>query len=67
MLKIVSRFVILFLCCFITSITNAEVENNVNELTKDDIIEWQLVNINYFPDSLSDSESIYQSSELFNE
>lgn len=46
---------------------NAELENNVKELTKEDTIEWQLVNINYFPDSLSDFESIYQASELFNE
>ncbi|OCG17301.1 hypothetical protein [Gilliamella sp. WF3-4] len=66
MLKIINRFAIVCLCCLITLIANAELENNVKELIKEDTTEWQLVNINYFPNSLSDSESVYQLSELFN-
>ncbi|WP_085166105.1 hypothetical protein [Gilliamella bombi] len=66
MLKIINRFAIVCLCCFVTSIVNARLENNVNELIKEDMIEWQLVNINYFPNSLSNSESVYQLSKLFN-
>lgn len=66
MLKIVSRFVVVFLCCFITSIVNAKLDNNMNKLIKNEKVEWQLVNINYFPNSLSDSESDYKTSKLFN-
>ena len=60
MFKIISRFVGLFLFCYIAIIANTEAKNNANDSVKDETIEWQFININYQSNSTTDFELIDQ-------
>ncbi|WP_141674446.1 hypothetical protein, partial [Gilliamella sp. HK7] len=60
MLTILNRFFVLFFCCFITLAVSAnETKNDPNSLTKQDITEWQLVDITYLPDIPLDDLTLY--------
>jgi hypothetical protein len=60
MLTILNRFFVLFFYCFIALAVSAnEIKNDPNTLTKQDITEWQLVDITYLPNTPLDDLTLY--------
>ena len=60
MLKVINRFVFIFLCFFYSLITNAsEIKNNSTQFLENDIIEWQLVAIDHLSNKSIEPEIFY--------
>ena len=60
MLKVINRFVFIFLCFFYSLITNAsEIKNNSTQFLEKDIIEWQLVAIDHLSNKSIEPEIFY--------
>ena len=60
MLKVINRFVFIFLCFFYSLIANAsEIKNNYTQFLEKDIIEWQLVAIDHLSNKSIEPEIFY--------